>query len=351
MKNVSDIYNRTSDWMDGSGPMSDIVLSSRIRLARNIAGYLFFSHADQEQQSDLLEYVRRRIMTTELKDELWYLNMAKTRSLERHMLAERHLISRRLAESQGARGVALSHDESLALMVNEEDHLRVQMLASGLQLEETYEHINRIDSLLEEKMEYAFSPKYGYLTACPTNVGTGLRVSVMLHLPALKMTEQMGKVFRAAKEMRLAVRGLYGEGSEPIGDFYQLSNQTTLGKSETDIIEQLISLAVEPIVEYERRARDKLLKDRLTVLDDKIHRALGTLRHARLISSEETAYLLSLVRLGINLERIKGIQLTVVNELFLLTQPAHLQHHYQKKLTADSRDELRAEFIRERFRN
>ena len=349
MKDISNIYSSVADWMDGSGPMSDIVVSSRVRLARNVAGYLFFSHADDEQQSEVLEFIRIKVMETELKDTLWYIDMNDTPNRQRQMLAERHLISRRLAEGQGSRGVALSHDESLALMINEEDHIRVQVLLSGLQLDESYEQINRIDDLLEEKMDYAFSPKYGYLTACPTNVGTGIRVSVMLHLPGLKMTGQIEKVFRAAKEMHLAVRGLYGEGSEPTGDFFQLSNQTTLGKTEQEIIEGLITLAVNPIVEYERRARAKLLKDRQTALDDKIYRAVGVLRGARLISSEEAMYMLSLVRLGIHLERIDDVKLKMLNELLMLTQPAHLQNYYEKDLEPGERDVLRAEFIRSRL--
>lgn len=333
--------------MDGSGPMSDIVVSSRIRLARNIAGFVFFSHADPDQQKELLEHIRSKVMETELQESLWYITMDETPDLERLMLAERHLISRRLAEGSGPRAVALSHDESLALMINEEDHIRVQVLSSGQQLEETYENINRVDNILENKMEFSFSPKYGYLTACPTNVGTGIRVSVMLHLPALKMTGQIDKVFRSAKEMHLAIRGLYGEGTEPIGDFYQLSNQTTLGKSEEQLINELITQAVEPMVEYERRAREKLLKERTVALDDKIFRAIGVLTNARLISSEEASYMLSMIRLGIHLDRIHDITLKTLNELFLLTQPGHLQNICQKELEPHERDEARAQFIRQ----
>ena len=349
MKDITNIYKKVSDWMDGSGPMSDIVISSRIRLARNVAGFLFFSHADKEQQRELLDFIRGKVMETELKNDLWYVNMEETAPLERLVLVERHLISQRLVDREGPCGVALSHDESLSVMINEEDHIRMQVLASGLQLEETYDYSNRIDNLLEKKMDYSFSPKYGYLTACPTNVGTGLRVSVMLHLPALKIIGQIEKVFRAAKEMHLAVRGLYGEGTEPIGDFYQLSNQTTLGKTETQIIEELTSQAVGPIVEYERRARDKILKDRAIALEDKIFRAIGVLANARMISSEEAIYLLSFVRLGIHLERVTDIDLKTVNELFMLTQPGHLQNLYKRDLAENERDEVRAEFIRNKL--
>jgi len=343
------LYDHVGAWLDGSGPLSDIVISSRIRLARNILGYVFFSQANKTEQTELLSYAHDKIMATELKDGLWFLAMEKISALERHLLAERHLISRELAQGQGPRGLALSHDESLALMINEEDHLRIQAMASGLQLTETYQSIRRVDDLLEEQMPYAFSPKYGYLTACPTNVGTGMRVSVMLHLPGLKMTGEIEKFFRAAKDMHLAVRGFFGEGSEPIGDFYQLSNETTLGKTEEQIIDELVSHTVESVVEYERRARRKLLDDRLIALDDKIFRARGILSNARLISSEETLYMLSFIRMGIHLDRIKDITPDIVNKLFLLNQPAHLQHFCQATLDATERDRARAEFIRKQL--
>lgn len=345
----TEIYDTIGSWLDDSGPLSDIVISSRVRMARNIAGFEFFTHADAEQQIELHHLVKDKLFSTQLKDDLWYLDMETSEPLERQLLTERHLISKHLAQSKGSRGVAFSHDESLTLMINEEDHLRIQVLANGLQLSELYDRISRLDDILEGQLEYSFSSKYGYLTACPTNVGTGIRVSAMLHLPALKMAGQMEKVLQAAKDMHLAVRGLYGEGSEPVGDFYQLSNQTTLGKTEQQLIDELVTLAVEPIVEYERRARQKLLDERLTTLKDKVFRAEGVLNNARLISSEETMYMLSYVRLGVHLGIIKGIAVNVLNELFLLTQPGHLQNHYKKELDPAQRDEARADFIRERL--
>ncbi|MBN2212306.1 MAG: protein arginine kinase, partial [Sedimentisphaerales bacterium] len=268
-------------------------------------------------------------------------------NLERQVLQERQLISRQHAQGDGARGVAISHDESLTLMINEEDHLRMQILASGLQLTELYERINRVDDLLESNISYAFSSELGYLTACPTNVGTGIRVSVMLHLPALKLTGRMKKFFRAAKDMNLAVRGLFGEGTEPAGDLYQLSNQVTLGRSEEQIIRDLMENAVVPTVQYERQARQFLQHHRSTALEDKIFRAVGVLRNARMISSDECKYLLSLLRLGIHLERITDISLGVVNELFILTQPGHLQHLRGTTLEPQQRDMARAELVRQ----
>jgi len=234
-------------------------------------------------------------------------------------------------------------------MLIEEDHLRIQVLRSGLQLEEAWEQLNAIDDKLESKLDFAFSPRWGYLTACPTNVGTGIRVSVMLHLPALKLTGEIEKVFRAAKDMRLAVRGLYGEGTEATGDFYQISNQTTLGKSEDEIISDFKHLVIPKIIEYEHHARKTLVNDRTIALDDKVCRALGTLRTARLMASEEVLGLLSHLRMGINLGRIKEIDIRTINELFLLCQPAHLQKLQGKKLEGDLRRAVRADFIRHKL--
>lgn len=343
---LSEIYNQVGPWLDPKGPRSEVVITSRIRLARNIVGFTFLSQASAAQQNELLQFVHEKIMETELRDGIWFVNMEDISPLERQMLTERHLISKQLAEEEGPRGVMLMQDESLAMMVNEEDHLRIQAMSSGLQLQRLYERISRVDDLLESRMEFAFSPQYGYLTACPTNVGTGIRVSVMLHLPALKMTGQMEKVFRAARDLHVAVRGFYGEGSEPIGDLFQISNQTTLGKTEEGIIEELVRQAIEPVIEYELRARKKIFEERLPALDDKIFRALGVLGNARLISSEETMYLLSYLRLGVHMERIKTISLDTINRLFFFTQPGHLQHLNRKKLDTQQRDQARAEFIR-----
>jgi protein arginine kinase len=234
-------------------------------------------------------------------------------------------------------------------MINEEDHLRIQVLRSGLQLEEAWDQINAIDDALESKLDFAFHSRFGYMTACPTNLGTGIRVSVMLHLPALKLTGEIEKVFRAAKDLKLAVRGLYGEGTEATGDFYQISNQTTLGKSEEEIIEEFRHLVIPKIIDYEHHARKTLLNDHTVALDDKVGRALGLLRSARLMASEETLFLLSHLRMGVNLGRVKDVDIRTINELFLLTQPAHLQKLQGRKLEGDVRRAARADFIRSKL--
>ena len=329
--------------------MSEIVISSRIRLARNIAGYHFLTTCTRHQRTSLEHRVRDVILNAGLVAQMLYVDLDNAPDVDKQLLVERHLISKHHAAAEGSRGVAVGENETLSIMVNEEDHLRIQVLRSGLQLEEAWEQINAIDDKLEGKLDFAFHPRFGYLTACPTNVGTGIRVSVMLHLPALKLTGEIEKVFRAAKDMRLAVRGLYGEGTEATGDFYQISNQSTLGKSEEDIISDFKHLVIPKIIEYEQHARRTLLNDRTIALDDKVFRALGTLRSARLMTSEDVLYQLSHLRMGIHLGRVKDVDIRTVNELFLLAQPAHLQKMQGKKLEGDARRAIRAEFVRARL--
>jgi protein arginine kinase len=346
---LSDLTNHAGEWLRGSGPMSEIVISSRIRLARNVAGSPFLSRASRHQRQHLETKIRDTILAAQISTQTLYVDLDSAPEIDRTLLVERHLISKPHAAAEGARGVAVGEDETVSIMVNEEDHLRIQVLRSGLQLEEAWEQINQIDDRLEAKLDWAFHPRFGYLTACPTNVGTGIRVSVMLHLPALKLTGEIEKVFRAAKDMRLAVRGLYGEGTEATGDFYQISNQTTLGKSEEEIISDFKHQVIPKIIDYEHHARRTLLNDRTVALDDKVCRALGILRSARLLASEETLFLLSHLRMGVNLGRVKDIDLRTLNELFLLTQPAHLQKIQGKKLEGDLRRAARADYIRQRL--
>ena len=349
MMKISDLTSRAGEWLRGNGPMSEIVISSRIRLARNVSGFPFLTRCTRHQRQQLESTVRETILGANMAPQVLYVDLDAAPEVDRNLLVERHLISKPHAVAEGARGVAIAENETISIMVNEEDHLRIQVLRSGLQLEEAWEQINKVDDQLESKLDWAFHPRFGYLTACPTNVGTGIRVSVMLHLPALKLTGEIEKVFRAAKEMRLAVRGLYGEGTEATGDFYQISNQTTLGKSEDDIISDFKHVVIPKIIEYEHIARRTLLSDRTVALDDKVARALGVLRSARLIASEETLLLLSHLRMGVHMGRVKDIDMRTINELFLLTQPAHLQKLHGRKLDGDMRRAIRADYIRQRL--
>ena len=305
---LSDLTSQAGEWLRGSGPMSEIVISSRIRLARNVAGFPFLTRCSKSARKSLEEKIRETILNRRSLRRRRFMSIwNRAPDIDRQLLVERHLISRPHKDAQGARGVAVGENETLAIMVNEEDHLRIQVLRSGLQLEEAWEQINAVDDQLEATLDFAFNPRFGYLTACPTNVGTGIRVSVMLHLPALKLTGEIEKVFRAAKELRLAVRGLYGEGTEATGDFYQISNQSTLGKSEEEIIGDFKHVVIPKIIDYEHHARRTLLNDQPLALDNKVWRALGLLRSARLIETEETLVALSHVRLGVNLKRVKDL--------------------------------------------
>ncbi len=347
--NIDDLIGRAGEWLSGSGPLAEVVISSRIRLARNLAGRPFLPKSTETQRREIQRVLWQTIGQTELGNELLYVDIEQADEIDRQVLVERHLISRQHASGEGSRGVVITPSETTALMVNEEDHLRIQVLRSGFQLDETWAEISRIDDVLEKRLDYAFDPRYGYLTACPTNVGTGIRVSVMLHLPALRLTGEIERVFRAAKDMRLAVRGLYGEGTEATGDFYQISNQTTLGKTEEEIIDDFKHVVIPKVVEYERRARESLLKDQVRALDDKVWRAYAVLTNARAMSSEETLSLLSHLRMGISLGRLDQVDLPTINELFLRTQPAHLQKIRGARMDGEERSAVRADYIRQRL--
>jgi protein arginine kinase len=367
---LTEISGNINEWFSGEGPLSDVVISSRVRLARNLAGHRFLAACPATEKAEILRKLKDVLMGIDLGDEVFYIGVDKVPALEKRFLVERHLISQNHAFGKGPRGAVIARREFFTAMINEEDHLRLQVLKAGCQLTACLEQINRIDDMIEQKVEYAFSPKYGYLTACPTNIGTGIRVSVMLHLPALKMTGQIEKFLNATKSLGLAVRGLFGEGTEAAGDFYQLSNQTTLGVREKDIVTQFEKTIIPEIVEYEHAARSQLLSHESSLLDDKISRALALLKNANLISSQEALFLLSHIRLGLNMHKHQGastpaidrlcslgndigsadtsdrLSIATVNRLFLLTLPAHLQLNYGKELDSTHRDALRAQIIR-----
>jgi len=347
---LNQITQHAGEWLRGAGPSGDIVISSRIRLARNLAGYPFVNRANRHQRWEILERCRDHLTDGRLSDRLLWIDLNEAEDLDRQLLVERHVISRQHAEEEDEpRSVALCNDETFSVMVNEEDHLRIQVMRSGMQLDEAYDQIDHIDDVLESKLDLAYSSRWGYLTACPTNVGTGIRVSVMLHLPALKLTGEIDKVRRAARDMHLAVRGLFGEGSEALGDLYQISNQITLGRSEREILEDFQRTVVPQIISYEQQARQALVRHRPAQLDDRIWRAWATLTHARVITAEEVLQLLSHLRMGVNLGRIDTVGIRTLNELFLLAQPGHLQKITGCRMEPGPRREARASFIRQRL--
>lgn len=345
---LEELARTSGEWLRGDGPESDIVISSRVRLARNVAGFPFISRMSADARHQVVQLIRGILKSAPHSQPLHFLDVERLSGLECQLLMERQLISRELARGEGARGVVISSGERHSVMINEEDHLRLQVLHSGLALEECWTECDALDDQIEAGTSYAFHERFGYLTACPTNVGTGIRVSVMLHLPALRLTREIQKVNQAAQKINLAVRGLYGEGSQAMGDFYQISNQITLGKSEPELIANVLEV-VSHIIGWERKVRDLLLKDNKASLHDQVARAFGTLTSARSISSEETMHLLSSLRMGIRLGLISNLDTATVNELFIHTQPAHLQTLHGATLESAERNLARATYLRRRL--
>ena len=345
------INHAVSSWMKNEGPHSDIVLSSRIRLARNLENHQFPTVFSGDEAMKVVHEVGEALKRFPGMNEnpLELVLMNELQPLQKRVLVEKHLISPLLAEGTNYGAVFLSENEDISIMVNEEDHIRIQCLASGLQLKETLVKANQIDDLIEEKVPYAFDEKIGYLTSCPTNVGTGLRASVMVHLPALVMTQQMNQIIPAINQLGLVVRGIYGEGSQSVGNLFQISNQLTLGKSEEEIVNDLISV-VSQIIDQERSAREALVKTNHIQLEDRIFRSYGVLANSRIIESKEAAQCLSDVRLGIDLGYINTISKNVLNELLILTQPGFLQQYAGASLRPEERDVRRATLIREKLR-
>jgi protein arginine kinase len=345
------IKNALSDWMKGDGPESDIVISSRIRLARNLNSVPFPLIATEDQLESVTNQLDDVVKKGDVINELGNLDLLKMdqlKTIEKRVLVEKHLISPHLADESRAGAVILSENESASIMINEEDHLRIQCLFPGFQLETAWSQANAIDDWFESNLDFAFDEKHGFLTSCPTNVGTGLRASVMMHLPALVMTQQMSRILPAINQLGLVVRGMYGEGSEALGNIFQLSNQITLGRSEGEIIDDLANVAKQ-LIGQERQARTSLTEASRLRLEDKIYRSYGILSNARIIESKEATQRLSDVRLGIDLGLIKGTSATILNELIVLTQPGFLQQYAGEMLSADQRDERRAKLIRERL--
>ncbi|WLD93498.1 protein arginine kinase [Alkalihalobacillus sp. AL-G] len=345
------INEAISPWMKKEGPDSDIVLSSRIRLARNLKGDVFPLVATDEQSKVVSEQIRKHFEDQSYGNigNLSYIDINELKSIEKRVLVEKHLISPNLAEEPKQSGVLMSEDESVSIMINEEDHIRIQCLFPGFQLSETLQLASGLDDWIEQKLEYAFDEQRGYLTSCPTNVGTGMRASVMMHLPALVLTQKMQRIIPAINQLGLVVRGIYGEGSEAHGNIFQISNQMTLGKSEEDIVEDLRGVVLQ-LIEQEKSARKNLLESSKLQLEDRVYRSLGTLANSRIIQSKEATKCLSDVRLGIDLKLIEGISKTILNELMILTQPGFLQQYARQTLSPDERDIRRATLIRERLK-
>ena len=345
---IEELLKSPSEWVKAEGPNSKIVLSSRVRFARNLRTFPFPGWAKKTERQKILETVQPVVEKLPEMKESFSDSMDNITAMLKQVLVERHLISREHAAKNVGSGVVINDRETLSVMINEEDHLRMQAIKSGLQLKSIFKLIDKVDTSLEEQLDFAFSPRLGYLTACPTNVGTGMRGSAMLHLPAMVLSDQINQVVQAVNKLGLAVRGLYGEGTEALGNVFQVSNQTTLGERESDVIERLNKVILQ-IIEHEENARSTLLEKKPKLVYDQVGRAYGVLTNAFTISSKEALNLLSLIRMGVDLELFAAETRGVVDELFILAQPAHVQKAAARKLTAEERDLVRAELIRGRL--
>lgn len=348
---MANVFENLSKWTEGAGPQADVVISSRIRLARNLAQYPFPHLLTTEQDKFIVDDITKVAKGKDFVKKLGkseVINLFDITDLEKWVLVEKHLISPQHAQGSGNRAVVISDDETFSVMINEEDHVRIQCLLPAMQIHEAYQKANDLDDSLEKTLDFAFSKEHGYLTVCPTNVGTGLRASVMVHLPGLVTTKQAGRVLSALSQVGLAVRGTYGEGTESSGNLYQISNHRTLGKTEEEILNN-ITTVTQHIIEQEKHAREIMLKEIPDQLADRVWRAHGILASARLISSKEAINYLSELRLGIDLNIISDLDTRIFNELLVLIQPAFLQKQKGVELTPIMRDKARADIIREKI--
>lgn len=345
---LDEFIDNTSEWLKGTGDHANIVMSSRVRLARNLMKLPFPNKASKKELNQILTLIHNAIEEIGYFKKSSLFKISELDNVDKQFLIERHLISHDHATNPDGKAVLISREEILSLMINEEDHLRIQVMQSGLNLDKTWDIINSIDDALSEKLDFAYSMHWGYLTACPTNTGTAMRGSVMIHLPALVMTKQINKVMAAISKLNFASRGFYGEGTQASGNIYQISNQLSLGHSEVDVLQNINGL-IRQLIEQEEQARQALMLQNKPMLEDKIFRSCGILKNAHIISSQETVDLLSMVRLGVDLGILKNIDRKSINELFITIQPAHLQKIGGKKLSASERDAKRANLIRKKL--
>jgi protein arginine kinase len=343
---LEDILSRTCPWLAAEEEDSDVVISSRIRLARNLSGFPFAPRATENDRCMIRDAVRDAAAAVLGSEKYAFVNLRELESLDKEFLTERQIISRTLCEFEGTCAAVLGQNEQFCMMINEEDHLRIHILQRGLALHKIWTQIDQIDSALGSKLDYVFHKKYGFLTASPTNTGTGMRISVMLHLPALVLSREAGKVFRSLQKAGLSVKGLYGEdSSHGTGDLFLIRNQITLGKSEEELISKMADL-IPQVIDYERQARCFLLKNQRTMLFDQCCRSVQLLGTAQIINTETAMQLLSSVRLGIYTGLIENKDKTGINLLFLAIQPAHLQKNHGRILPSEDHDVLRADMLR-----
>lgn len=342
------LMEKPARWLEADGSEAAIVISSRVRLARNIAGLQFPGLASPDVHAQVKEFIQTALKNEGLLHDGTLYDSESISDLDRGFLIERHLISPEFMRIRNNRAIFISSDESVSIMINEEDHLRIQSFRSGLDIKSAMENAERIDNEIGKKLDYDYTSDYGFLTSCPTNVGTGLRASVLIHLPGLVLTNEIDQVIGEITKVGLAVRGFYGEGSDVLGNLFQISNQTTLGRTEEDITSSLEEVTMQ-LIGHEENARKTLIRDASEEIKDKIWRAYGILKYARVLSSEEAMNLLSAVRLGVAMGILDMLPMRLVNEIMLQVQPAHLQKLLDEQLSPSERDGKRASLIRSKF--
>jgi len=345
---LDEMSGKSAPWLNGEGPDSFAVLSSRIRLARNISDFPFPPSADTESREKILDFLSPAFNKIPILKNGRFIPTADIDSLSQKFLMERHLISPEFMRGGSGRGLFIDGDEKISIMLNEEDHIRLQVISSGMSLNECWDVANQIDDELSKLIEYDFNDKFGYLTSCPTNVGTGLRASVLIHLPGLVHTGEIDNVIANISKIGLVVRGFYGEGTDVLGNLFQISNQTTLGRTEEEIIDSLVKVT-KKIIENEQSAQEQLMTGAPDQIEDKVWRSYGILTHARVLTSSEVMNMLSALRLGLSLGIIDKFSYRELNELLIITQPAHLQKYMGKEMDNVERDIMRANLIRQRF--
>lgn len=334
-------------WYIEKGSESDIVISSRIRLARNFKGYPFPHKTTPDMQKEIVEKTKDTLFSgnQQMSKVFRFVDFAGLKMIDKAVFMEKHVVSKELLESNRYSGILLSEDEQISIMINEEDHLRIQCLASGIQLSRAWDICNSIDDLLSEKIDFAWDENIGYLTSCPTNIGTAIRASVMMHLPALSMTGYIRPVLEALGKLGVAVRGMYGENTEATGNMFQLSNQITLGKSEEDIMLSINNIARQ-IIEQEKALRQEIIEQSKYRLEDRVLRSYGILKNARIMGTVEALKRLSDLRLGVDVGIISDIDIKDINGMMLLVQPASLQKKTGRVLKPEEQDSCRANLIR-----
>jgi protein arginine kinase len=338
-----------ASWLSGTGAESNVVLSSRVRLARNVAECTYPSAAESSVKEKVIGYFESACSHSAGLGKGKFLKASELSQIDRDFLIERHLMSPTFMQDDNSRALFISEDEQVSIMVNEEDHFRIQALTPGLNPEEAFNNASEYDSEIGKYLHFDYDPDFGFLTACPTNVGTGMRASVLIHLPGLVITKDIERVISKISKMGVMVRGFYGEGTDVLGNLFQISNQTTLGVSEKEILE-LITTVSRSIIDDEAQARDRLLKEAPDQIVDKIWRAYGILKHARVLTSEEIMNLLSALRLGTAMGIIDFLEISLINQILLLSQPAHLQKYFAKEMNQDKRDFVRAKMVREKLK-